>query len=133
MNTKVALGVDFLQLLTLLISESNDGDPPFNSIGKRLKCSQPVLGQWIDECNFPFLMETLALSDQIFSCEFPTIPLSLKDRQAFAKVLQAHSQECAHCNAKKTEDIEWKERVGKAINKNKQMVGAWLIDAVDKD
>jgi hypothetical protein len=91
-----------------------------------------VLGRWIDDCDFPFLMATLALPDEVFSREFPDIPLSLNDRQAFAGVLQAHSRECAHCHAKKTEDIEWKQRVDKAIDKNKQLVGAWLTETVDE-
>lgn len=132
MKTSVALGADFIQLLAHLISESDDNDPPFKRTGKNLTCSQPVLGRWIEDCDFPFLMETLALPDHVFSREFPEILLSLEDRQAFASVLQTHSHECAHCHAKKTEDIEWKQRVDKALDQNKRLLGAWLANTVDE-
>ncbi len=132
MNTRVALEADFIQLLARLISENDDGDPPFKGTGKNLTCSQPVLGRWIDDCDFSFLMETLALPEHVFNHEFPEIPLSLEDRQAFASVLEAHSRECAHCHAKKTEDIQWKQRVDEVIGKNKRMIGAWLTDPVEE-
>src|SRR5690349_16314639 len=132
MNTGVAVKTDFIQLLARLISESDDNDPPFQRAGKDLMCSQPVLGRWFDDCDFPFLMETLALPDHVFSREYPEIPLSLEDRQSFAATLQAHSRECAHCNAKKTEDIEWKQRVDKTFEKNKGLIGALLTNTVDE-
>ena len=132
MKTRVALEANFIQLLARLITESDDGDPPFKGTGKDLTCSQPVLGRWINDCDFPFLMETLALPEHVFNSEFSEIPLSLEDRQAFASVLQAHRRECAHCHAKITEDIEWKQRVDKAIDKNKRLVGELMINAVDE-
>jgi hypothetical protein len=132
MNTKVALETDFIQLLARLISEGDDNDPPIPRTGKNLMCSQPVLGRWFDDCDFPFLMETLALPDHVFSLEYPEIHLSLEERQAFASALQTHSRECAHCHAAKTEDIEWKQRVDKAFDKNKRLIGALLIDSVDE-
>lgn len=132
METRVAPDVDFLQLLARLISESDDGDPPIERSGKDLTCSQPVLGQWIDDCDVPFLLETLALPDDIFVQEFPGIPLSRRDRQAFAKTLTTHCTECARCNAKRAEDIEWKLRVDKAIVENKQAIGHFLTDTTRK-
>jgi hypothetical protein len=132
METRIAHEADLIQLLARLISESDDGDPPIERTGKDLTCSQPVLGQWIDDCDVPFLLETLALPDKIFAQEFPGIPLSQRDREAFAKTLITHCTECARCNGKKAEDIEWKLRVDKAIAKNKQAIGHFLADTTRK-
>ena len=132
MKTIVAPEADFIQLLARLISESDDGDPPIERTGKDLSCSQPALGQWIDDCDVPFLLETLALPDEVFSQEFPGIPLSRRDREAFAKTLMTHCTECARCNAKKAEDIEWKLRVDKTIVENKQAIGHFLTDTTRK-
>jgi hypothetical protein len=132
METRVAVEADFIQLLARLISESDDDDPPIERTGKDLTCSQPALGRWIDDCDFPFLMDTLALSDRIFAREFPGIRLSQEEREAFAKVLETHCQECARCHAKQAEDIEWKSRVEKAFAENKQGVGELLVKAAGK-
>lgn len=132
METRVALEIDFIQLLARLISESDDGDPPFGRTGKDLTCSQPVLGQWVDDCDFPFLMDTLALPDNVFAQEFPGIRLSLADREAFGKTLERHCTECAHCHAKQAEDIAWKLRVDKAIDENKEAIGEFLTETTRK-
>jgi len=128
MKTRVALETDFVHLLARLIGASDDDDPPIERTGKELTCSQPVLGRWIDDCDFPFLMETLALPDRVFSQEFPEIKLSHKDRETFAKVLTTHCKECARCNAKQAEDIAWRLRIKKVIAKNKEAIGAALAD-----
>lgn len=129
METRVALETDFIQLLTRLISESDDGDPPIERTGRDLTCSQPDLGRWFDDCDVPFLFETLALPDLVFQEEFPGIKLSKLDREAFTKTLDTHCTECARCNAKKAEDIEWKMRVDKAFVENKQAIGQFLADS----
>jgi hypothetical protein len=132
METTVAVEADFIQLLARLISETDDGAPPFRRTGNDLTCSLPALGKWVERCDYPFLMDTLALSDNVFGQEFPGIPLSQKDRAAFAKTLDRHCTECAHCHAKKTEDMAWKARVDKAITKNKKAIGDALARTVSK-
>ena len=132
METRVAAEADFIQLLARLISESDDNDPPIKGTGKDLTCSQPLLGRWIESCDVPFLMETLALSNYVFGQEFPEIPLSQDARQAFAKTLEDHCRECAPCHAKQAEDIGWKLRVDKAIDKNKRAIGDALAKAAGK-
>ena len=126
METKVVPETDFIELLVTLISYSDDSGPPIERTGKDLTCSQPILGRWIDDCDVPFLFETLALPDHVFNQEFPGIQLSQKDRETFAKTLDAHCTECATCNAKKAEDSEWKLRVDKAFVENKQVIGRFL-------
>ena len=132
METRVAIDADFIQLLTRLIAESDDGDPPFKRTGEDLSCSQPHLGQWIDRCDVPFLMDTLALSDQVFGQEFPGLRLSQQERTAFAGTLEQHCQECASCHAKQAEDIAWKLRVEKTIARNKHAIADALAEASGK-
>ena len=73
--------------------------------GSDLQCSQPILGKWINDCDFPFLMETLALPDSVFHQEFPGIRLTHRERKIFANTLKAHCKECARCGAKRAEDV----------------------------
>lgn len=128
MTTRVALEAGFLELLVRLIGESDDNDPPCQRTGESLSCSQPLIGRWIDDCDFPFLMDTLALPDSVFSEEFPGIRLSHEEREAFARLLKMHCTECARCNAKQAEDVAWKVRVDKIIAKNKHTIAAILAD-----
>jgi hypothetical protein len=129
METRVALETDFIQLLARFISESDDGEPPIERTGRDLTCSQPNLGRWFDDCDVPFLFETLALPDAVFQEEFPGITLSKRDREAFLQTLDTHCTECARCNAKKAEDMEWKMRVDKVFVENKQAIGQFLAGA----
>jgi hypothetical protein len=126
METRVAPETDFIELLARLISNSDDSGPPIERTGKDLTCSQPILGRWIDDCDVPFLFDTLALPDHVFKQEFPGIKLSQKDRETFAKTLDTHCTECARCNSKRVEDIEWKRRVDEAFVENKQIIGRFL-------
>ena len=132
METTVALETDFIRLLTRLISESDDSEPPIERAGRDLICTEPSLGRWFDSCDMIFLFETLALPDTVFQEEFPEIKLSPRDREAFAKILDMHSAECAHCNAKRAEDIEWKKRIDKAFVYNKQAIAQFLVGARSK-
>jgi hypothetical protein len=131
METRVAVKTDFIELLTRLISESDDGDPPIQRTGRDLTCSQPNLGKWFDDCDFPFLMETLALSDDVFRQQFPGIKLSQDERQAFGGILETHCTECASCHAQKVESIEWASRIEKAFAENKEAIGDLLLSSGD--
>lgn len=129
METRVAPETDLIELLARLISNSDDSGPPIERTGKDLTCSQPILGRWIDDCDVPFLFDTLALPDHVFDQEFPGIQLSRKDRETFATTLDTHCTECARCNAKKAEDVEWKRRVDKALDENRHVIGRYLAAA----
>lgn len=134
METRVAPETtDLIELLAQLISESSDGGPPIERSGKDLTCSQPILGRFIEDCDVPFLFETLALPDHVFDQEFPGIKLSKKDREAFAQTLDSHCGECARCNSKRVADIELKLRVDKAFVENKQAIGYFLAATRGKD
>jgi hypothetical protein len=80
-----------------------------------VRCTSPVLGRWINDCDFLFVMETLLLSDRVFKQEFPGIKLSEEERKFFATKLDAHSNVCARCVVKRAEDKAWQERTGKTL------------------
>ena len=82
-------------------------------------CSAPVLGRWINDCDFSFVMEILVLSDRVFKQEFPGIKLSEEERKLFARELDAHSKACARCGAKRAADEAYKERAEKVLASNK--------------
>jgi hypothetical protein len=131
MEIKVDLEIDFIELLTQLISEKDNQNPEERNV-RDLKCSQPVLGRWIDGCDFPFLMDTLALADGVFSQEFPGIELTQNERKEFARSLEDHCQECARCHAKQAEDIAWKLQIETAFAENKRAIGKALGQAAGK-
>lgn len=83
-----------------------------------LTCSSPVLGKWVNDCDFPFVMETLLLSDRVFKQEFPGIQLSEEERKLLARELDAHSKACARCGAKRAEDEALKDATGRALTGN---------------
>jgi hypothetical protein len=69
-----------------------------------LTCSQPVVGRWINDCDYPFLTETLALTNDVFKQEFRGIQLSHEERKMLATILDKHTRECARCGSRRAED-----------------------------
>ena len=69
-----------------------------------LTCSQPIVGRWINDCDYPFLAKTLSLTNDVFKQEFRAIQLSDEERKMLATILDKHTRECARCCSKRTED-----------------------------
>jgi hypothetical protein len=92
-----------------------------------LTCSQPILGKWINDCDFPFIMKALALGDNVFKQEFPAIDLTHEERRMFAKQLDAHANECARCAMKRAEDDAWHRWAKGAFIEHRQKIVQVLI------
>jgi hypothetical protein len=75
-----------------------------------LTCSQPIVGRWINDCDYAFLTEILALSNDVFKQEFRGILLSHEERKALATILDTHTRECARCGSKRRQDKGGKRR-----------------------
>jgi len=129
--TTTVVETNIIELLAKIVAQVDDQNPR-RPTGSDLPCSQPVFGRWISDCDFPFLMETLALSDSVFKQEFPGIKLTQQERALFAQLLQKHCTECAHCGAKQTADEDWKLHVEKAFAEHKDMVAQVLTRAAVK-
>jgi len=78
-------------------------------------CSQPIVGRWINDCDYPFLTETLALTNVVFKQQFRGIQLSHEERKMMAKTLETHTRECARCGAKRAEDDKDKRDAEKLL------------------
>lgn len=128
---------NMFELLSKFIREKDDDTP--NRLAeqeaelKRLECTDPVHGRWIEVNDFPFLIETLMLNDAVFSIEYPTVSLSLEERKSLVSALEAHCEGCAHCGRKRGYDLEWQSRIDRVIADNHEVIGRAVARAVDKD
>jgi hypothetical protein len=100
---------------------------------KKLKCSDPELGRWIDGNDFPFLIETLMLSDAVFSEEYPGVKLSFENRKQFAAALEEHCELCERCGMRRAADLEWKSRVDRAFAENREVFAQVIARAAGKE
>ena len=136
MNVPKDMEKDLVALLSsLIIDKENDTVSRLNAQEialKELKCMHPELGKWINDCDFPFLIETLVLEDAIFFGEFPDVKLTAEERKEFANALEAHCENCAHCHLKRAYDLEWQSRVNRAFAENKQVIGKAIAHAAGK-
>jgi hypothetical protein len=125
------------ELLSKFIREKDDDTP--NRLAeqdaelKRLMCTDPVLGRWIEVNDFPFLIETLTLNDAVFSGEYPTVDLSSEERKRLMSALEAHCESCARCGRKRGYDLEWQSRVDRAIADNHEVIGRAVARDLGKD
>lgn len=100
---------------------------------KRLECSDPALGRWIESNDFPFLIETLTLNDAVFSGEYPAVNLTSEERKRLMSDLEAHCEVCARCGRKRAYDLEWQARVDRAITDNQEEIGRIVAQALGRD
>ncbi len=126
---------DLFALMPKLLAETDD-DTGFRLQAQQealdeLRCTQPTLGEWIDRCDYSFLMDTLNLSDRIFAKEFPGVRLSVEERKQFAEELSRHCEDgCARCHLKKMYDLQWESCVDKAIAENREEIARAIGYAV---
>ena len=130
------MGNDLIMLLSSLILDKDDTASQSSAqenLLKDLKCTDAeLLGRWIDNCDFPFLIETLALDAATFSKEFPGAQLTVEARKEFANALEAHCETCERCHLKRAHDLEWQSKVSRAFAENKQVIGKTMASAAGK-
>jgi hypothetical protein len=136
MNTQKTMDTNLVELLSKLILE-NDDDTSFRFQAQEealseLKCSQPSLGEWIDRCDYSFLMDTLKLDDVVFAEEFPDLRLPIAERERFAEALSGHCEICTRCFRKRAYDLQWESCVDTALTRNKKAIGRVLGHAAGK-
>lgn len=136
MNMPKDVEKDLITLLSRLILEKDEDAPSRLSEQedylKDLKCADPALGKWISDCDFPFLIETLALDAATFSEEFPDAQLTAEERKEFANALEAHCETCEFCHSKRAHDLEWQSDVNRAFAENKEAIGKTIASAAGK-
>lgn len=118
-------------------TRERDGDTPDRLAEqeaklKDIECTDPEMGRWIDANDFPFLIETLMLSDVVFSEEYPQVRLTEEERKRFARALEDHCEVCAHCGSKRFLDLEWQSRVNGIFAENREAIGEVITRALGK-
>lgn len=87
------------------------------------KCTNPVLGRWIDENDVKYLFSVFALNDKDFAERFPTIsPMSRAERQRVAAALEGHFEHCKHCSLKRGYDLELDAHIKQACEQNSDLL-----------
>ncbi len=137
MSTSNDTGADLFALLYRCISERDEETPrrlaeQADELRGR-ECARPELGRWVDANDFPFLIETLMLSDAVFAEEYPGVRLSAEERKSLASALEEHCEICARCGLKRAYDLEWQGRVSRAFADNREAVGEVITRAIGKE
>jgi hypothetical protein len=86
---------------------------------REVKCTTPVLGQWIDANDVKYLLSTFALEDKNFDERFPAIAhIAGQERQHLIATIKTHLEECPHCSLKRGYDLELDARIKQACQQN---------------
>lgn len=134
MSTSRDMEANLLELLAKCVSERADNERRVGASERRISpCGRPELGAWIDAIDFPFLIETLLLSDPVFLFEYPDVRLSREERKSFASDLEAHCEICETCGRKRAEDLAWQTTVNSAIADNREAIGRAIARAIGKN
>lgn len=89
----------------------------------RLKCTNPVLGKWIDAYDVEYLLAAFALNDADFSEDFPKLAhLKQSEREKVVKAFEDHFDHCPHCHLKRGYDLELNSRIELACRQTKDHV-----------
>jgi hypothetical protein len=80
-----------------------------------LKCTNPILGQWIDTYDVQYLLAAFALNDADFADDFPKLAhLKEAEREIIIKAFEDHFDQCSHCHLKRGYDLESNSRIERA-------------------
>lgn len=94
------------------------------------KCSNPVLGRWIDENDVNYLFSAFALSDEDFAEKFPAMAqTTIAERQQVIAALEEHFGFCQHCSLKRAYDLELDARIKQACEQNSD----FLLQLLEED
>jgi hypothetical protein len=137
MSTLRDMETELFELISRFIRQK-DEDTPFRLAEQeeevnRLECTDPErLGMWIAGNDFPFLIETLTLSDAVFSEEYPGVRLSFDERKRFASALEDHCERCPRCGARRAFDLGWKAEVDRVLAENKEVIAQTIARSAGK-
>jgi hypothetical protein len=95
-----------------------------------LKCTNLVLGRWIDEYDVEYLMAAFDLDDDEFAANFPAMAhLNQNDRGQIMDAFEKHFDQCPHCYLKRGYDMEINARIERAYIDNNSTVAQQLQSA----
>ena len=84
------------------------------------KCTNPLLGRWIDKNHVQYLLAAFALSDSDFAEYFPQMAdVTEHHRKRIIKAFEDHFEQCQHCSLKRGYDAELDGRILRLCRDNK--------------
>ena len=85
------------------------------------KCTNPVIGQWVDANDVKYLLSTFALGNKDFAEKFPAMASTTEEeRQHVIAAFEEHFKHCKHCSLKRAYDLELDERIKRACQQNSE-------------
>jgi hypothetical protein len=83
------------------------------------KCTNPVVGRWVDDNDVKYLLATFALGDKDFAETFPAMAfVNGPQRGRLLATIEAHFEHCPHCALKRGYDLEWDARIKQVCGQN---------------
>lgn len=102
-------------IATFVREEDSDLNARFDAQTEALteaRCTQPVIGKWIDANDVQTLLAALDLGDSDFADRFPALAhLTSHDRKKCIATIEVHLEGCAHCALKRSYDLELDMRI----------------------
>jgi hypothetical protein len=96
-------------------------------------CTNPLVGQWIDQNHTGYLMAIFDLDDGEFGKRFPFLShVTRKQRQAMTAAVEEHLDYCHHCSLKRGFDLEFDSRIQRTCRDNRNTL-LQLLDEADGD
>jgi len=97
-----------------------------------LKCTQPILGKWVDEHDTEYLLAAFALDDDDFAENFPRMAkYTQEDRKKIIDEFENHFNNCPRCHLKRGYDLEFNSRIEQVCRQNRAQLLHHLRQAED--
>jgi hypothetical protein len=103
--------------------EDSDLENRFESQAEVLgetRCTEPVIGRWIDANDVEQLLAAFALGDEDFAERFPSMAhVTSEKRQRCLETIEVHFHHCTHCALKRSYDLELDMRIERAYREHR--------------
>jgi hypothetical protein len=87
------------------------------------KCTEPLIGKWVDANDVKYLLSTFDLPDEDFAERFPKMAnIKLEDRRRVAAAIESHFEQCTHCSLKRGYDLELDAQIKRACRENNALL-----------
>lgn len=84
------------------------------------KCTEPLLGRWIETNHVQYLLSAFALSDDDFAENFPKMAhVNEHQRKRIIKAFEDHFENCRRCSLKRGYDLELDSRIERVFRENR--------------
>ncbi len=101
---------------------------------REAKCTNPVVGRWIDENDVKYLLSAFALEEKDFAAKFPTLAhITAQERQQAITTIEDHLEKCPHCSLKRGYDLELDAKIKQECQKNRDVLLQLLKEEEEAD